>query len=874
MNSKNINPPKLALRFFRWYCHPKLLKYIEGDLMELYKERVGAKGKRRADWRFVLDVVLLFRPGIIRPAEGYQQVNQYGMVKSYFKIGWRTLIRNQGYSFINIVGLAVGLAVTMLIGMWITDEITFNRNHDNYDRIAQVYQHQTFNNQVVTRQEVPVPLAAELKTTYKNDFIHVVRVSWRVAHILSVEDRKLNQLGTFMDEEALELFSFKMRKGNHSSLHELSSIILSESAAKALFGDEDPINKVIHIDNMVEVKVTGVFEDFPDSSEFHDLKFVSSLENWTSHNDWMKADENNWNSNVLLFVEIQSGSTFEEVSARIKNIRAANINKEQAMQENPRLFLHPMSKWHLYSEWKNGVPAGGRIQFVWLFGIIGSFVLLLACINFMNLSTAQSERRAKEVGIRKSIGSQRAQLIYQFLSESLLVVVFAFVMAMAFVTIALPWFNDLADKRMNPLWGNVYFWLFSIGFVLMTSLLAGSYPALYLSSIKPLKALKGVFKAGRSAALPRKVLVVLQFTVSIMLIVGTIVVWKQIQFVKDRPVGYTREGLIMMRKTSPYQWRKFHSFRNKLKDVDAITGIAESSSPPTESWFSTAGFSWAGKDPDLNDEFATMAVTLDYGKTMGWTFVQGRDYSEEFATDSSAVILNESAVRFMGLTNPINEEVSWKGKKFTVIGVIKDMIMDSPYQKARPTIFWQNYEDEGKVWTIVRMNPILSSSEAIEKIEKVFNAVYPAVPFDFIFVDQEYALKFSGEERMGKLANLFSALAIFISALGLFGMASFVAEQRKKEIGVRKILGASIPALWKMLSGEFIVLVSVACVIGIPVASYCLTQWLQKYEYRTEVSAWVVVVTIAGAMTITLLTVSFNMIKAALANPVNSLRSE
>ncbi len=871
---RKSDPPRLPLRFFRWYCHPKMLDYIEGDLLEVYARRLNEKGKRKADVRFIIDVLLLLRPGIIRPAEGYQNLNTYGMYKSYFTIGWRTLLRNKGYSFINIVGLAVGMTVTMLIGMWIADEVTFNTNHDSYDRIAQVYQHQTFNNEVVTRQEVPVPLAAELKTTYKNDFAHVVRVSWRVSHILSIDDKKINQLGTFMDAEALALFSFKMLKGNHSSLNDPSSIILSASAAKAMFGDADPINQTISIDNMMDVKVTGIFEDFPSTSEFYSLKFISQLESWTAQNDWMKADENNWNSNVLLFVEIQSGTTFDAISAKIQDVRAAKINKEQAAQENPRLFLHPMSKWHLYSEWKNGEQAGGRIQFVWLFGIIGSFVLLLACINFMNLSTAQSERRAKEVGIRKTIGSRRVQLICQFLSESFLVVVFAFIMAIAFATIALPWFNELADKTMSPLWSNIYFWLISAVFILITSLLAGSYPALYLSSIKPLKALKGVFKSDRLASLPRKVLVVLQFTVSVMLIVGTIVVWKQIQFVKDRPVGYTREGLIMMRKTSPYQWRKFYSFKNKLKDVDAITEIAESSSPPTESWFSTAGFSWKGKDPNLNDEFATMAITTDYGKTMGWNFVLGRDYSEDFSTDSSAVILNESAVRFMGLKDPIDEEITWKGKKFKVIGVIKDMIMDSPYQSARQTIFWQNYEDEGKVWTIMRMNPLLGTSEAITKIEDVFKTVYPAVPFDFKFVDQEYALKFSGEERMGKLANLFSVLAIFISCLGLFGMASYVAEQRKKEIGVRKILGASVPDLWKMLSAEFVLLVSISCLIGIPVASYFLNQWLQKYQYRTEVSWWIFAITIAGAIVITLLTVSFQTIRSAMSDPVKSLRSE
>lgn len=795
------------------------------------------------------------------------------MYKSYFKVGWRNLIRNSGYSIINIAGLSVGIAVTLLIGMWVGDELTFNTNHVNYDRIAQVYQHQTYN-EIKTQAGVPIPLRSELLTAYKNDFKNVVRTWWISDHILSVEDEKISRKGTFMDPEGLTMFSFHMLKGDYNSLNDPASIVLSESTSKALFGDQDPVNKMLRLDNMLDVMVTGVFKDFPDNSTFHSLKFFSTWDLWMSYNDWLKADEYNWNSEVNTYVELLPTASLEAVSAKIQDIRYNKLDNEQAGLENPQLFLHPMSRWHLYSSWHNGVASGGRIQFVWLFGTIGIFVLLLACINFMNLSTAQSERRSKEVGVRKSIGSLRAHLIFQFLTESFMVVVFSFSVALAFVMIMLPWFNDLAHKRMDIPWTNPYFWIISTGFMLITSLLAGSYPALYLSSIQPLRALKGAFKAHRWASLPRKVLVVVQFTVSIVLMVGTIVVWKQIQFAKDRPIGYDREGLIMIRKNSPAYWGKFNTLKNELKGSGAVLEIAESSSPATETWFSNTGFSWKGKDPNRHDEFSTMAVTFEYGKTMGWEFVQGRDYSTDFSTDSSAVVLNEAAVRFMGLENPIDEEITWKGKKFTVIGVIKDMIMDSPYQPAKQTIFWLNYEDEGKVWINIRMNPTFSTGDAIAKIEEVFQKVIPSVPFDFKFTDQEYALKFANEVNIRKLSSLFSCLAIFISCLGLFGMASFVAEQRKKEIGVRKILGASIPDVWRMLSSEFLVLVGISCLIGIPVASYLLNQWLLNFQYRTTLSWWVFIIVIAGSMGITLLTVSFQTIKAAIANPVKSLRTE
>jgi putative ABC transport system permease protein len=795
------------------------------------------------------------------------------MIKNYLKVALRNLTRSKGYSLINVMGLAVGMSVTMLIGMWVHDEVSFNTSHTNYKYIAQVYQHQTINNEINTLAAGPMPVAPELRTTYKNDFKHVVRSWWESNHILSIDDKRISSKGTFMDAEALEMFSFSMLEGSWASLKDPSSMVISEATAKALFANEDPLNKIVRINNVFDVKVTGVYEELPHNSRFHGLQFISTWDFWVASNEWMKASENDWSNNINTFVEIQSNATFDAISSKIKDIKFKRLSKEQADREHPQLFLQPMSRWHLYSEWENGKEVRGRIQFVWLFGTIGLFVLLLACINFMNLSTAQSQQRAKEVGIRKSIGSVRAQLIYQFLTESFLVVVLAFVLALAFVTASLPSFNALADKQMDVLWTNMYFWIISFAFIFFTAMLSGSYPALYLSSFQPVKVLKGTFNAGRFSALPRKALVILQFTVSVALIIGTVIVWQQIQFAKNRPIGYTREGLIMIRKNSQDFWGKSDVLENELKASGAIAAIAESSSPATEVWYNNSnGFSWKGKDPDLQDDFATMAVTHEYGRTMRWNFVQGRDFSREFATDSSAVVLNETAVRVMGLKDPINEEITWNGKKFTVIGVIKDMIMDSPYEPVKQTVFWLSYD--GNVWINIRLNPELSTKESLAKVEKVFQGLFPAVPFEYKFTDQEYALKFSGEERIGKLASLFATLAIFISCLGLFGLSSFVAEQRKKEIGIRKILGASVSNLWKMLSAEFVLLVSISCLIAIPFAWYFLEQWLQKYEYHTELSIWIFVLASAGALLITVLTVSFQTIKASMSDPVKSLRSE
>lgn len=795
------------------------------------------------------------------------------MIANYIKVAFRNITRKSGFSFINIVGLSVGISVTMLIGMWVFDEVSFNTYHKNFDRIAQVHQHYTANGEINTSSVAPRPLAQELKTAYKNDFKHVIRMWWELNHTLSIEDRKIIQNGTFMDDGALEMFSFKMLKGSWESLKEPASIVLSASAAKALFGDNDPLNQLLRIDNVMDAKVTGVYENPPRNSRFNALHFISTWELWESSNyTWMKVDEDNWSSDITTFVEIQPGTTFQDLSFKIKDIRLNKLNQEQASAENPSLFLHPMERWHLYAQWHGGQEASGRIQFLWLFGIIGLFVLLLACINFMNLSTAQSEKRAKEVGIRKSIGSQRTQLINQFLAESILVTVFAFVLSLGIAAAVLPWFNELADKRMSIPVTNFYFWITGVGFILVTGLLSGSYPALYLSSFQPVKVLKGTFKAGRFSSLPRKILVVLQFTVSITLIIGTIIVWQQVQYAKNRPIGYTREGLIMIRKTSPELWGKFETIKNELLKSGAITNMAESSSPVTEIWFNDAGINWEGKDPNQQSDFATLAVTHDFGATMGWKFTQGRDFSRDFATDSSAVVLNETAVRFMGLKDPINAEIIRNGKKSKIIGVIKDMIMTSPYEPVKQTLFWLDYKENTLM--NIRMNPSLSAKEALARIENVFTSLFPAVPFDFKFTDDEYALKFAMEERVGKLATLFASLAIFISCLGLFGMSSFVAEQRKKEIGIRKILGASVVKLWKMLSIEFVWLVIISCLLSAPLAWSFLDKWLQNYEYHTEISIWVFLLANAIAIVTTLLTISYQVIKVSIINPVKSLKAE
>ena len=530
-----------------------------------------------------------------------------------------------------------------------------------------------------------------------------------------------------------------------------------------------------------------------------------------------------------------------------------------------------MDKWHLYSEFKDGINVGGRIQFVWLFGLIGIFVLLLACINFMNLSTARSERRSKEVGIRKAIGSMRGQLVGQFLTESFMITFLAMVFSIALVQVSLTAFNNLADKQLSLPVENPIFWLSLIGFTFITGLLAGSYPAFYLSSFEPINALKGKIKSGRYSALPRLFLVTLQFVVSVSLIIGTIVVFQQINHAKNRPIGYEREGIIQF-SSNPETFGKQELLRTDFLATGVVEELAYSSSPITQIWSNQIGFNWEGLDPEALPIFGIVSCSHEFGKTIGWNILEGRDFSRDFSTDTSSLILNESGVALTGLTDIVGKTIVWNEAPYQVIGVVKDMIMESPWLPVKPTVFHMN-PDWTSVFTM-RLKKGIPIKDALATVQSTFEKHSPLTPFEFEFTDTEYESKFRSEERIGSLAKVFAFLTIFISCLGLFGLSTFIAEQKTKEIGIRKVLGASVTNLWAMQSKSFIILVLFACLIASPIAWYFLDGWLEQYEYRIELNLKVFVFASIMAMIVTLLTVSYQSVKAALANPIKSLRSE
>ncbi|HEV3413880.1 MAG TPA: ABC transporter permease [Puia sp.] len=797
------------------------------------------------------------------------------MLKNYFKTAWRSLTKNKLSACINIGGLSVGMAVAMLIAFWIYDEWSFDR-FDNYRSIAQVMENQAINGVYQTQKEMPANVADEMKGKFASDFKYIVLSSQTFSHIIAFSEKKFIKTGIFIEPEAPDMLTLSTLEGDRAGLKDPHSIMLSASLAKAMFANADPLGKTIRMDDSLPLKVTGIYKDFPYNSTFGDITFLSPWDLYASTDPETKQNRHIWqDNNWQVFVQLGDNVDMEKVSAKIRTIKSDNDTTVKASALfKATLFLHPMSRWHLYSEFKDGVSIGGRIEYVRLFGLIGAFVLLLACINFMNLSTARSEKRAKEVGIRKALGSVRRQLIIQFFSESLLVALLAFIGSLLFVELSMAFFNEVSDKHISIPWLNPIFWLCGIAFSLLTGLVAGSYPALYLSSFQPVKVLKGVFRAGRLALLPRKILVVVQFTVSTALIIGTVIVFRQVQFARNRPVGYNRAGLMMVQMHTDDIYNHFTAFRSDLLNTGGIKEVAESTSPTTQMGDENGNLTWTGKGPDATaDNFAMKGVTQEYAKTIGLQFLEGRDFrTDQKGSDAMTMILSESTVKGMGLKEPIGKTIVWFGYKFTVIGVVKDLVMESPYDPLFPTIY---YIAPYPIYTVnIRINPSLSAAEALRRIGPVFTKYSPAEPFDYKFADKEYDAKFRAEERVGKLAGFFTILAVVISCLGLFGLASFVAEQRTREIGVRKVLGATVFSLWKMLSGDLVGLVVLSCLIAIPIAWYFLHQWLQQYAYHTPISWWIFAAAGVGAILITLLTVSFQSIKAAFTSPVKGLRSE
>ena len=790
------------------------------------------------------------------------------MLKNYFKIAWRNLLQNKGLSFINIFGLAIGMAFAMLIGLYIQYETGFDQFHVNKDRLAIIRKNTLFNGDKKTAASLPLPLYDELKRNYP-EIKRITRFSQGGENTsLMIGDKKFSKKVKYVDPDFLKMFSFPLVNGSiETALKDPNSVVLTETLATTLFGKENPIGKPVTIDNQFTVLVSAVAKDVPANSTIS-FDFLAPYEFQIQHFGNIKRAQTSWGNNFLqTFVELKEGASMEALSEKIRYI----IEKKRTDRTTQQIFLHPLSKWHLYSEFTNWVNTGGSIDYVRLFAIIGIFVLLIACINFMNLSTARSEKRAKEVGIRKAVGSQRGQLIVQFLSESMLTSFLAFLLSLGLIQVVLPLLKDLGFENIQFNFGDFRLILSVLGICIITGLIAGSYPALYLSSFIPVKVLKGMAKQGAGAVLFRKTLVVAQFVISIGLIVCTVIVFQQINHAKDRSLGYDPNNLISINASNDLA-KNYVAFKQDLLNTGYIEAVAKASSPMTNINNSWSGFSWQGRDTTVPVSFDAVMTEFDYEKTAGLKFKMGRGFSREFKTDSNAVILNEAAAKMIGYKDPIGKNITFDDNSLTIIGVIENVLMRDPFKPISPTVILFNSERISTI--LLRLKPKANLQITLAAIQSITQKHNPALPFEYLFVDEEFTKKFTTENQVGKLAGIFAGLAVFISCLGLFGLATFMAERRTKEIGIRKVLGAGVANIWMLLSKEFVVLVLVAAVIASPLALWLMNDWLQKYDYRIAINGWVFVIAGLLALLIALFTVSSQAIKAALSNPVKALRSE
>ncbi|WKN43713.1 ABC transporter permease [Tunicatimonas pelagia] len=788
------------------------------------------------------------------------------MFKNYLRIAIRNLFKNKVYSFINIFGLAIGLTCSILILLWVQDETSYDSFHPKADRLYQVWLQAQWDEDIGSQVALPLPTYEALKSA--NSHIERVAVSnWGGNHLLAVGEDAIVKEGFFVSEEFLEMFEFPLVQGGERGtlLDDPSSIVITESAAKALFDKEDPIGKVVRVDDKHELQVMGVLEDIPSNSSF-EFDFLLPWKLNATFDYVKRYHEENWdNHSWQVYAELTDPTHQAEVENSIRDIVHENGN----MDFKRELFLYPLARWRLHSNFEDGKEEGGMIEYVQLFTAIAIFILVIACINFMNLATARSEGRAREVGIRKSVGSHRRELILQFMGEAIFISLLAFLIAILFTELALPFYNNLVDKELFINFSTWQFWIASLVVVLFTGLIAGSYPALYLSSFQPARVLKGTIKAGKGASTPRKVLVTLQFGFSILLIIGAVVIYQQIRLVQNRELGYSQENLIFVEGTDDLK-KNYEVLKNELLQSGLVTSMTRSNSPITDV-YSNNFLGWPGKPEEQRVIFSTIVAGYDYTKTMGIDVLEGRDFSEDFASDTAAILVNKAGADIMQLDDPIGTQLEFGGEKRTLIGIVDDVLMGSPHQPIEPMMILMG--DWGGGYSL-RLDKTNNLPGALTQVEDIFNKHNPAYPFKYEFADVEFQKKYTIINLTKSLANLFTVLALVITGLGLFGLASYTAEQRTKEIGIRKVLGASVTSIISLMSRDFSRLVIIAFVISAPIAWWALSQYLERYTVRTDIHWWIFPLTGLAALIFALAFVVTQALRAARTNPAKALRSE
>ena len=789
------------------------------------------------------------------------------LYRNYFNTAWRNLLKDKSFSAINISGLALGIACSLLIVLWVLDEKGIDAFHANDSRLYMVYQEQHYDGIVNGSYATPSLLAEDLKQVYP-EIEYSTAMAWPTTSTFEANGKIFKQTGDYGSSDFFSIFSFPLLAGTkETALKTKTDIALSRKMAEIFFGSaEAALGQSLRYENKTDLKVSAVFEDLPPNSSMK-FDYLLNWETFMDEQQWSRS----WGNNAsLCFVVLKEGTDVSAFNDKLHNYLDRHPDA-QSETFKAKLGLQKYSEQYLHSEFENGKIAGGRIQYVSLFGIIAVFIILIACINFMNLTTARSIKRGKEIGVRKVVGAFRGALIRQFIGEAILIAAFAFVVGILLVLAVLPVFNLITQKQIQLPFDQGEFWVVSSAMILLIGFISGSYPALYLSGFNPIHAFKGTLKFGSTALWFRKGLVVFQFMLSIMLIVGTIVVYRQVSYVQSVHLGYDRENLIYVPVEGPFA-KKYQVFKDELLRTPGIKLVSRIDNRPTRIVNGTGGVTWEGKDPSAFIDITQVAVGYDFIRTMGIELLQGRDFSPEFKSDTAGYIVNETALKLFNYKNPIGMPLTLWDMKGTIVGVVKDFHINSLHVEIKPLMLRLNEAMNGG-WAMIRVEPG-KTNEAMAGIKKTWKELNPYFPIDYQFSDQEYQKLYASEQIIEKLSNAFALMAIFISCLGLLGLTMFATEQRTKEIGIRKILGAPLVSLFNLLSKELLVLISIAIVIASPLAWYVMNDWLEGYAYKVNISIWIFILAGLLAMIVALITISFQTLKALLANPVKSLRSE
>ena len=786
------------------------------------------------------------------------------MLRNYLKTSIRNILKNKALSFLNITGLAIGIACASLIFLWVEDEVTFNHNFSKRNQFYKIYENQTYEGKTSTFHATPGPMGLALKKEIPG-INNVARAGGLNNQMFALGDKSINEPGSYSDSTLFSMLNLPFVYGQTgNAFREVHALVINQTMSKKFFGDQDPTGKTLRVNNEQDFIITGVFKDLPANSSFQ-FHWLAPIENIEHSQPWMQEWGANW---VNTFVELQSSANVQSINKVLSNYLAV----KQKNDNKTVCFLFGMDDWNLRDSFLNGKQDGGKIQYVRLFSIIAWIILLTACINFMNLATAHSEKRAKEIGVRKVMGALKGSLITQFIGESLIISAVATALSVGLVYLVLPYFNSILanDLKVSLLEPDHIIYLF--GIALVTGLIAGSYPAIYLSTFKPITVLKGIkIKSGAGTDFIRKSLVVIQFSISIVLMISTIIIYQQIQHIKNRELGYHKSNLIYI-NIQGKQDEHFSAVYRDLQQSGVVADASLSDYPVLQIWNNTDNYSWQGKDASKNLLITWENVDNHFISTTGLKLMAGRNFYESAKTDSGNVIINEALSKQMGKQGRIGGIVTADGNNYQIVGIIKDFLYNDMYQAAAPLLLYNH--PLGTQCLSIRIKPTADLQEALAKIEKVIKINNPAYPVEYKFIDEDFNQLFNAEVLTGKLASVFAVLAVIISCLGLFGLAAYTAERRVREIGIRKVLGASVFSVVGLLSKDFLRLVGISCLISFPVAWWALNNWLQSYSYRTDIYWWVFAISAALTIFIALSTVSLQAIKTAVANPVKSLRTE